>query len=274
MMQLFVYELKLEMSFNLFKSEEDPALIEIHISVGKTLTKLSDFYNAQKILEWGLKIALAMFISTPDHPLIAQCKLHLGLFHLEKAHNLGQSKEDKQKLLKDAEKYLTEALEMQEKVYTEQGKKHMTMVNTYGGLARLARMKDSKEDASEKIKIGLNMLEEILSPELLSKSLTKVKLLMIKGDIEADQGDNDNARKTFESALDMLKNIFKGTFHLTLIETSLDLLKTMINFFKTFDYRKLLTSRIFFIKVYWAKPAAFLLQVELLKILNAVCEIR
>ena len=249
-MQLFVFELKLEMSFNLFKSEEDPALIEIHISVGKTLTKLSDFYNAQKILEWGLKIALAMFISTPDHPLIAQCKLHLGLFHLEKAHNLGQSKEDKQELLKDAEKYLTEALEMQEKVYTEQGKKHMTMVNTYGGLARLARMKDSKEDASEKIKIGLNMLEEILSPELLSKSLTKVKLIMIKGDIEADQGDNDNARKTFESALDMLKNIFKGTFHLTQIETSLDLLKTMINFFKTFDYRKLLTWRIFFIKVH------------------------
>ena len=213
-MQLFVYELKLEMSFNLFKSEEDPALIEIHISVGKTLTKLSDFDNAQTILERGLKIALAMFISRPDHPLIAQCKMYLGLFHLEKAHNLG-FKEEKQKLLKIAEKYLKEALEMQKKVYTEQGKKHMTMVNTYGGLARLARMNDSKEDASEKIKLGLNMLEEILSSELLSKSLTKVKLIMIKGDIEADQGDNDNARKTFESALEMLKNIFKGNFHLT-----------------------------------------------------------
>ena len=220
------------MSFNLFKSEEDPALIEIHISVGKTLTKLSDFDNAQTVLERGLKIALAMFISRPDHPLIAQCKMYIGLFHLEKAHNLGQSKEDKQKLLKIAEKYLTEALEMQEKVYTEQGKKHMTMVNTYGGLARLERMKDCKEDASEKIKLGLNMLEEILSSELLlSKSLTKVKLMMIKGDIEADQGDIDNARKTFESALEMLKNIFKGTFHLTQIETSLDLLKTIINFF-------------------------------------------
>ena len=214
MIQLFVYELKLEMSFNLFKSEEDPALIEIHISVGKTLTKLSDFDNAQTILERGLKIALAMFISRPDHPLIAQCKMYLGLFHLEKAHNLG-FKEEKQKLLKIAEKYLKEALEMQKKVYTEQGKKHMTMVNTYGGLARLARMNDSKEDASEKIKLGLNMLEEIMSAELLSKSLTKVKLIMIKGDIEADQGDNDNARKTFESALEMLKNIFKGNFHLT-----------------------------------------------------------
>ena len=214
MIQLFVYELKLEMSFNLFKSEEDPALIEIHISVGKTLTKLSDFDNAQTILERGLKIALAMFISRPDHPLIAQCKMYLGLFHLEKAHNLG-FKEEKQKLLKIAEKYLKEALEMQKKVYTEQGKKHMTMVNTFGGLARLARMNDSKEDASEKIKLGLNMLEEILSSELLSKSLTKVKLIMIKGDIEADQGDNDNARKTFESALEMLKNIFKGNFHLT-----------------------------------------------------------
>lgn len=237
------------MSCNLFKSEEDPIIIEIHISVGKTLTELSDFENAQTILEKGLKIALAMFISRPDHPLIAQCKMYLGLFHLEKAHNLGFEKE-KPDFLKIAEKYLTEALEMQEKVYTEQGKKHMTMVNAYAGLARLARMKDSKEDASEKIKLGLNMLEEILSPELLSKSLTKVKLIMIKGDIEADQGDNDNARKTFESALDMLKNIFKGTFHLTQIETSLDLLKTIINFFKTFDYRKLLTSRIFFIKVY------------------------
>ena len=214
MMQLFVYELKLEMSFNLFKSEEDPALIEIHISVGKTLTKLSDFDNAQTILERGLKISLAMFISRPDHPLIAQCKMYLGLFHLEKAHNLG-SKEEKPKLLKSAEKYLTEALEMQKKVYTEQGKKHITIVNTYGGLARLARMNDSKEDASEKIKLGLNMLEEIMSAELLSKSLTKVKLIMIKGDIEADQGDNDNARKTFESALEMLKNIFKGNFHLT-----------------------------------------------------------
>lgn len=237
------------MSCNLFKSEEDPIIIEIHISVGKTLTELSDFDNARTILEKGLKIALAMFISRPDHPLIAQCKMYLGLFHLEKAHNLGFEK-DKPTSLKIAEKYLTEALEMQEKVYTEQGKKHMTMVNAYAGLARLARMKDSKEDASEKIKLGLNMLEEILSPELLSKSLTKVKLIMIKGDIEADQGDNDNARKTFESALDMLKNIFKGTFHLTQIETSLDLLKTIINFFKTFDYRKLLTSRIFFIKVY------------------------
>ena len=242
------------MSFNLFKSEEDPALIEIHISVGKTLTKLSDFDDAQTILERGLKIALTMFISRPDHPLIAQCKMYLGLFHLEKAHNLA-SKEEKPKLLKIAEKYLKEALEMQKKVYTEQGKKHMTMVNTYGGLARLARMNDSKEDASEKIKLGLNMLEEILSSEgssseLLSKSLTRVKLIMIKGDIEADQGDIDNARKTFESALDMLKNIFKGTFHLTQIETSLDLLKTIINFFKTFDYRKLLTSRKFFIKVY------------------------
>ena len=210
------------MSYNLFKSEEDPIIIEIHISVGKTLTELSDFENAQTILEKGLKIALAMFISRPDHPLIAQCKMYLGLFHLEKAHNLGFEK-DKPTSLKIAEKYLTEALEMQEKVYTEQGKKHMTMVNAYAGLARLARMKDSKEDASEKIKLGLNMLEEILSPELLSKSLTKVKLIMIKGDIEADQGDNDNARKTFESALDMLKNIFKGTFHLTQIETSLDL---------------------------------------------------
>ena len=57
MMQLFFYELKLEVSFNLFKSEEDPALIEIHISVGKTLTKLSDFKHAQTTLERGLKIA-------------------------------------------------------------------------------------------------------------------------------------------------------------------------------------------------------------------------
>ena len=203
------------MSFNLFKSEEDPALIEIHISVGKTLTKLSDFKHAQTTLERGLKIALTMFISRPDHPLIAQCKMYLGLFHLEKAHNL-RYEEEKPKLLKIAEKYLKEALEMQKKVYTEQGKKHMTMVNTYGGLARLARMNNSKEDAREKIKLGLNMLEEILrSSELLSKSLTKVKLIMIKGDIEANQGDNDNARKTFESALDMLKNIFKGNFHLT-----------------------------------------------------------
>ena len=203
------------MSFNLFKSEEDPALIEIHISVGKTLTKLSDFKHAQTTLERGLKIALTMFISRPDHPLIAQCKMYLGLFHLEKAHNLIYE-EEKPTLLKIAEKYLNEALEMQKKVYTEQGKKHMTMVNTYGGLARLARMKDSYEDASEKIKLGLNMLEEILrSSELLSKSLTNVKLIMIKGDIEANQGDNDNARKTFESALDMLKNIFKGNFHLT-----------------------------------------------------------
>lgn len=202
------------MSFNLFKSEEDPALIEIHISVGKTLTKLSDFDSAQTILERGLKIALAMFISRPDHPLIAQCKMYLGLFHLEKAHNLGFEKE-RPKFLKIAEKYLTEALAMQERVYTEQGKKHMSMVNTYGGLARLARMKNSIEDASEKIKIGLNMLEEILTPELLSKSMTNVKLIMIKGDIEADQKDNDRARKTFKSALDMLKNIFKGTYHLT-----------------------------------------------------------
>ena len=38
---------------------------------------------------------------------------------------------------------------------------------------------------------------------------------MIKGDIEANQENNDNARKTFESALDMLKNIFKGASHLT-----------------------------------------------------------
>jgi tetratricopeptide (TPR) repeat protein len=202
------------MSFNLFKSEEDPTLIEIHISVGKTLTKLSDFDRAQTILERGLKIALAMFISRPDHPLIAQCKMYLGLLHLEKAHNLRYEKENP-KLLVISEKYLKDTLEMQEKVYTEQGKKHMTMVNTYGGLARLASMRHSKEDASEKIKLGLNMLKEILSPELLSKSMTHVKLIMIKGDIEADQGDNDNARKTFESALDMLKNIFKGTFHLT-----------------------------------------------------------
>lgn len=202
------------MSFNLFKSEEDPALIEIHISVGKTLTKLSDFDSAQTILERGLKIALAMFISRPDHPLIAQCKMYLGLFHLEKAHNLGFEKE-RPKFLKIAERYLTEALAMQERVYTEQGKKHMSMVNTYGGLARLARMKNSIEDASEKIKLGLDMLEEILTPELLSKSMTNVKLIMIKGDIEADQKDNDRARKTFKSALDMLKNIFKGTYHLT-----------------------------------------------------------
>ena len=203
------------MSFNLFKSEEDPALIEIHISVGKTLTKLSDFDNALTVLEWGLKISLAMF-SRPDHPLIAQCKMYLGLFHLEKAHNL-RYEEEKQKLLKIAEKYLKEALEMQEKVYAEQGKKHMTMVNTYGGLARWARMKESYEDASEKIKLGLNMLKEILegSPELLAKSMTHVKLMMIKGDIEANQENNDNARKTFESALDMLKNIFKGASHLT-----------------------------------------------------------
>jgi len=282
------------------RSHENPKIIEIHIMRGQTMTRTGNFKEALTTLEKGLQIANDMFRSTPDHPLIAQCKLYLGLLLIEPS-----SCQD----LIQAGIYLKEALAMQSNVYSEcerqqlwkqegttiknrlhdtinqnwiikshpttdfiieipstnevlsvspdkkdvikepfdkdekrqvwiKGKedrkgyftlthlksgnkklltatstglqirdqgKHMTMVKTYCGLARLALANDNLHDAMGHIETGLDMVKE-----LLPDSITHAELLAVKGDIELDtHTDQDrlaNAEKTFKEALKMLED--------------------------------------------------------------------
>ena len=74
------------------------------------MTRTGNFKEALTTLERGLQIANDMFRSTPAHPLIAQCKLYLGLLLIEPS-----SCQD----LIQAEIYLKEALVMQSNVYSE-----------------------------------------------------------------------------------------------------------------------------------------------------------
>ena len=92
------------------RSEENPKIIEIHFMRGQTMTRTGNFKEALTTLERGLQIANDMFRSTPAHPLIAQCKLYLGLLLIEPS-----SCQD----LIQAEIYLKEALVMQSNVYSE-----------------------------------------------------------------------------------------------------------------------------------------------------------
>ena len=100
------------------KFEEDPTIIEIHFMRGQTLTKTGNFREAQTTLEKGLQIAKDMFRSTPNHPLIAQSYLHLGLLLIEPSSI---------KDLTDARRYLTKAKEMSVDVYSECDRKFFTI---------------------------------------------------------------------------------------------------------------------------------------------------
>ena len=62
----------------------------------------------------------------------------------------------------------------------DQGK-HMTMVKTYCGLARLELANDNLDGAMNRIETGLDMVKE-----LLPNSITHAELLALKGDIELD----------------------------------------------------------------------------------------
>ena len=99
------------------KSEEDPTIIEIHFMRGQTLTKTGNFRQAQTTLEKGLQIAKDMFRTTPNHPLIAQSYLHLGLLLIEPS-----SVKD----LADARRYLIKAKGMSVNVYSECDRKFLT----------------------------------------------------------------------------------------------------------------------------------------------------
>ena len=92
------------------RSHENPKIIEIHFMRGQTMTRTGNFKEALTTLEKGLEIANDMFRSTPDHPLIAQCKLYLGLLLIEPS-----SCQD----LIQAGIYLKEALAMQSNIYSE-----------------------------------------------------------------------------------------------------------------------------------------------------------
>ena len=92
------------------RSEENPRIIEIHFMRGQTMTRTGNFKEALTTLERGLQIANDMYRSTPAHPLIAQCKLYLGLLLIEPS-----SYQD----LPEAESYLNDALTMQSNVYSE-----------------------------------------------------------------------------------------------------------------------------------------------------------
>ena len=74
------------------------------------MTRTGNFKKALTTLEKGLQIANDMYRSTPAHPLIAQCKLYLGLLLIEPS-----SYQD----LLEAETYLNDALTMQSNVYSE-----------------------------------------------------------------------------------------------------------------------------------------------------------
>ena len=102
--------------------------------VGQNATRTGQYEKALDFLETGLSLAENMFVSTPDHPLIADCLMHIGLLMID------------MKELEDAQEHLENALAMQKEVYKECNSKHLSMIKCYRGLAHLFLLKVRKSE--------------------------------------------------------------------------------------------------------------------------------
>ena len=91
-------------------------------------------------------------------------------------------------------RFLQQALSMQHQVYTECKNQHLSMVKTYGELARTFMLQNRFEEAYDNVNKGLEMIQRILP-----KSLSEAQLLYIKGEI--DRRNNVDNLKVFEEAL-------------------------------------------------------------------------
>lgn len=129
-------------------------------------------------------------------------------------------------------RFLEQALRMEFQVYEECKNQHLSMVKTYGELARVSLFQGKSHDAYENVNKGLEMVQEILP-----QSLSHARLLYIKGEIDL-KNDMENAEKVFNEALEMYKlNLGQESGHpgIPLIQISLssiflqkeDLIKAM-----------------------------------------------
>ena len=129
-------------------------------------------------------------------------------------------------------RFLEQALRMEFQVYEECKNQHLSMVKTYGELARVSLFQGKSHDAYENLNKGLEMVQEILP-----QSLSHARLLYIKGEIDL-KNDMENAEKVFNEALEMYKlNLGQESGHpgIPLIQISLasiflqkeDLIKAM-----------------------------------------------
>ena len=167
------------------EEEEDPDIIEIHILAGQNATRTGQYEKALDFLETGLSLAENIFVSTPDHPQIADCLMHIGLLMIDRKKDT------------DAQEHLENALSMQKEVYKESNSKHLAIVKCYRGLAHLFLIQKNQEKACANIQSGLSMVEE-----LLPESMLHAQLLLVQGEIELKlRQDFDKAEKAFNGAL-------------------------------------------------------------------------
>ena len=115
-------------------------------------------------------------------------------------------------------RFLEQALSMEHDVYSECNDQHLSLVKTYGELARVSFIQGKTQEAHDNVNKGLEMVQEIL-PQCLSHA----RLLFIKGEIEVKNNMN-NSEKHFNEALEIYKiNLGQESRHqgIPLILTSL-----------------------------------------------------
>ena len=167
----------------------DPRFVKSLTMTGQAFTMAGDFIRGLNCLEIAYKSAQEMLDPIIEHPLIAECLLQIGILRMDYGD------------LENARKFFEDALEMQEKVYSEVKMKHLSMVKTYESLAMLYLNQDMIDKASEYLEQGLEVIEA-----LVPEGITHARLLIIKGEIEA-QNDDSKAEDIFDEALEMIQNV-------------------------------------------------------------------
>ena len=61
----------------------DPHVIKVELLAGEVFFASADYYNALHRFEKGQKYAKAMFEPLTEHPMIAECLLHLGILRVD-----------------------------------------------------------------------------------------------------------------------------------------------------------------------------------------------
>ena len=61
----------------------DTHIIKVELLAGEAFTASADYYNALHRFEKGQKYAKAMFEPLTEHPMMAECLLHLGILRTD-----------------------------------------------------------------------------------------------------------------------------------------------------------------------------------------------
>ena len=85
---------------------------------------------------------------------------------------------------------------MEHQVYTECKNQHLSIVKTYGELARTFMFQNKFQEAYDNVNKGLEMVQKILP-----KSLSEAQLLYIKGEI--DRRNHVDNLQVFNEALEL-----------------------------------------------------------------------